>query len=68
MFKYPRDGTPGYIKRVIGLPGDHVQVTKGKLYINGQLVPREPAGDYVTNDEGIHMVLRRYLETLPGGT
>ena len=56
-----------YIKRIVGLPGDHIQVKQGQLYINGEEVPRQPAGDYVTDDSGIHMVLRRYLETLPGG-
>lgn len=37
VFKYPKDETKDFIKRVIGIPGDHIQVIKKQLYVNGVL-------------------------------
>lgn len=57
-----------YIKRVIGLPGDEIQVIKGVLHINGKPVHLEEVGTYkMTTQQGQLRVLTKYIETLPNG-
>ncbi|CAM5769151.1 signal peptidase I [Bosea minatitlanensis] len=68
VFKLPSDNSTDYIKRVIGLPGDRIQMIDGILNINGQPVKRERIADYVTTDNwGRSVPVIRYNETLPNG-
>jgi len=72
VFKMPNKNSSEYmedfIKRVIGLPGDHIQVLSGVLYINGKAVPKVAVSPYVETDPfGITHEIPRYRETLPNG-
>lgn len=68
VFKTPSDNKTDFIKRLVGLPGDRIQMVGGILHINGQAVLRERVGDLVMPDEnGQLMRLARFVETLPNG-
>jgi signal peptidase I len=68
VFKLPKDNSTDYIKRVIGLPGDKIQVVEGILQINGKPVKRERIEDYETSDAfGRTIAVPQYSETLPNG-
>ena len=66
VFKLPRDGQTDYIKRVVGLPKDKIQMIDGRLYVNGKLTPRQEIAPYVTADAfGKDGPVPTYNETLP---
>jgi signal peptidase I len=68
VFRLPKDDSTDYIKRVIGLPGDSIQMIDGILNINGKPVPRERIEDFIDEDEGGRSTrVRRWKETLPNG-
>jgi signal peptidase I len=52
VFKYPENEDKNFIKRVIGVPGDKIQIINGRLFINDQIVPITPLGASQENEQG----------------
>lgn len=68
VFKLPRDNSTDYIKRVIGLPGDEIEMRNGQLLINGNSVPKIRKGTFTDIDEeGNKFEIATFEETLPNG-
>jgi signal peptidase I len=67
VFKTPTDNSTDFIKRVIGLPGDRIQMINDVLYLNDKPVPRQKIEDFVGTLDGEDGHWTQYRETLPGG-
>lgn len=65
VFRYPGNPSDNYIKRVVGLPGDHILYNNKKLYVNGKLMDQTEIGDYTYSEAGEHHAkIRRLSERL----
>jgi len=68
VFKKPNNTAVDYIKRLIGLPGDEIQMINGVLQINGKAVPKKRIEDFTETDAyGNVRRVARFEETLPNG-
>jgi len=55
VFRYPKDPSVDYIKRVVGLPGDTVRYANKVVYVNGHPAGQVPAGVYLGEGSGVSM-------------
>ncbi len=68
VFRPPHKTYEDWIKRVIGVPGDHIRMIEGILHINGKPVTLEKVGKYYWRDQfGREYESEKYMETLPNG-
>jgi signal peptidase I len=68
VFRWPGDPSQVWVKRVIGLPGDHIALQDGRVFINGGAVSLKADGKgQVEESNGLMEPAARYIETLPGG-
>ncbi len=67
VFIKPTDHSINLIKRIVGLPGDRIQVKSGLLFINGVPVKRDQIEPYRITSSEMMATMRQYVETLPNG-
>lgn len=67
VFRYPSDPSINYIKRIIGLPFDRIQMRSGKLFINDIEVSKIKDSQFIDEINGEKIIIDEFVETLPEG-
>ncbi|MDR1333531.1 MAG: signal peptidase I [Holosporales bacterium] len=68
VFRNKRDRDHNYVKRIIGMPGDKIQVIDGVVNINGTPVELKYDGEHsIIDEDGEYVISKKYIETLPNG-
>lgn len=67
VFRNEKDRNLNYIKRIIGVPGDKIEVKNGIVHINDKPLELKEDGDFSIIENGEYVVYKRYMETLPNG-
>jgi len=67
VFRLPSNPSINYVKRLIGLPGDQIQMRGGVLYVNDVKVNKEAEGFFIDEDSQVRVEIAKFRETLPEG-
>jgi len=67
VFSLPSEPERDFIKRIVGLPGDRIQMLHGVLYVDDKPVPKVRVSDYVEDQNGFEHHIARYRETMSNG-
>jgi signal peptidase I len=67
VFRLPTNPSINYIKRIVGLPGDEIEMQNGTLYINGEKVTKVFDGTFAEENSLIENEINKFIETLPSG-
>ena len=65
VFRLPSDPSINYVKRLIGLPGDRIQMRKGVLFVNEKRVKKLSDGEFIDFENGKELVYQQFLEKFP---
>ncbi len=67
VFRNEKDNNVNYIKRVIGVPGDKIELKDGMVYVNDVKLEVREAGEFSIIEKGVYKVYKKYIEKLPNG-
>jgi signal peptidase I len=64
VFKLPSDPRINYVKRLIGLPGDKIQMRQGRLYVNGEEIEKNSEGFFEDSEGAIITKIPQFVEKI----